>query len=1095
MDCTVYTTGGGEFLVRIFKGMVALVGDGSYTSMLKIVVLFGLIWILLEVTFSGEFKRGIKWFFAMFLAFNIMMVPKVTVIVEDKLNPNLVGHGNIINGVPFAIGMVGHFTSIIGDKATEMMETAYGNDSLTYNKYGMIAPINVADSVTRAKIVDPAFAQTIRHFMKQCVFYDILLKRYSARDLLDQKDLWQYLEDNASKARSFVIYDKKGANQIEWCNEGVIKLRAERRWESEMKTVEKIIGHRLYPHLDQGSVSDTLNKGINSFQGKLFDISQNAQDAIKQAMVINSYKDAMGSFGNNGVNAYAQARSEMQTKMTYEVIRKQAQSWVPILRAVLQGLLYGAFPMVFLLMLLPIGASVAKNYFAMFVWIESWGPIYAIINTMLVSYAGSEYRSESMLFGESGLTLGAHGAIMQVNQNIASVAGNMVMFIPFIAGAMMWGVRSFTSLATSMLATPMQAAQEAAREASTGNISLGNIQAGNASYNNITGNKMNDSVMIDSGRLQTINSGGGISQITSGGQETIDMTGAYSKNPGFETKYFENQSAQMTNAATYSENNGVTSAIQGNQTRAEGTDTFAQAAFNQGKSGSLSDNYSKTMTNDQREALQQYESSINDWSKSNNMSREDTVRLFAKAGTPGSNILGFGAGAEGAKTTGDRQTLDKAQKYMESRNFESNKSIVESMAKSQNYNLTDSEGRNISQSISESYKEASNYDKQSRAYFDTAQSQRKDAQYLQSNGSSIMQDTQQPFVEYMKEQRDGYGQPLAGYRLNQIMTANAYSNPEDYQLRERLYGEFIEKYGDNIMDMHKNNVSNTLSEPGAFDSNPNKGYVKTYKDLKNGWQKLGEEPLENNEDSNVSNVDNNLNTNNNVDNGSNDSNKNTASSKSEGNQNNQPYNVSISKLGGATKNLNNALDQLEINAEQAANNQNNSNNDLVKSDNNQNNINKSPTLKEKGELLISEVNKKQDDVKSEINSTKGNLDKGNIKKEVEEKHDPKSPSNHVLMQMGGSISDSLSSKLGMVMDGGNQNQSQNQLDNKINKTSNKSSDSGVSQIKKMLGLSKEGNQGVEKKNSEDIGKENTNLSPQDGNQNKNKAIKTEDKDG
>jgi hypothetical protein len=50
--------------------MVALVGDGSYTSMLKIVVLFGLIWILLEVTFSGEFKRGIKWFFAMFLAFN-----------------------------------------------------------------------------------------------------------------------------------------------------------------------------------------------------------------------------------------------------------------------------------------------------------------------------------------------------------------------------------------------------------------------------------------------------------------------------------------------------------------------------------------------------------------------------------------------------------------------------------------------------------------------------------------------------------------------------------------------------------------------------------------------------------------------------------------------------------------------------------------------------------------------------------------------------------------------------------------------------------------------------------------------------------------
>ena len=120
MDYTVYTIGGGEFLINIFKGLSALSGHKAYLSMAKVAILFGLLWILFEVTFTGMFKRGIQWFFTMFLMFNILFVPKVTVIVEDKLNPNIAGR-NIIQGVPFALGVVGHFTSIIGDKATELM--------------------------------------------------------------------------------------------------------------------------------------------------------------------------------------------------------------------------------------------------------------------------------------------------------------------------------------------------------------------------------------------------------------------------------------------------------------------------------------------------------------------------------------------------------------------------------------------------------------------------------------------------------------------------------------------------------------------------------------------------------------------------------------------------------------------------------------------------------------------------------------------------------------------------------------------------------------------------------------------------------------
>ena len=148
MDYTVTTIGGGESLVTTFNGMVALFGSGSYMSMLKLAATFGLVWILLEVSFGGEFKRGFKWLFGMFLAFNVMLVPKVTVIVEDKLNPQI--KANIINNVPFIVGVIGHLTSIIEDKATELAETAYSSGGMEYHKYGMLGPVNVVDGITRA---------------------------------------------------------------------------------------------------------------------------------------------------------------------------------------------------------------------------------------------------------------------------------------------------------------------------------------------------------------------------------------------------------------------------------------------------------------------------------------------------------------------------------------------------------------------------------------------------------------------------------------------------------------------------------------------------------------------------------------------------------------------------------------------------------------------------------------------------------------------------------------------------------------------------------------------------------------------------------
>ena len=831
MDYTVYTIGGGEFLVKILKGMTALSASTAYISILKIMVMFGLFWMLLEVSFMGKFNRGLKWFFTMFFIFNILFLPKVAVIVEDKLNPQL--KDNIIGNVPFGVAVVGHYTSLMGDKMTELTETAY-NSGMDYNKYGLLASVNVSDAVTRAKIIDPDFNRTIRHFMKQCVFWDIALKKYPERELLEADDMWEFLGNRTARARSFVIYDSKGADEIIWCIDGVAKLNNMKKWDKEVADLKTVIGSRLFPHLPKGEKDTAIDAGVTSFAGKLFKIAGTAEDAIKQAMLINSYKkDSMTPFGSPMGFAYAQARSETQTKLTYDLVRKQAQSWLPVLRGVLQGILYGAFPLVLMLMLLPIGVSVAKSYFGMFVWIESWGPIYAIINSMLTTYAGYEYGAET----GGTLTAASHAGVMEVNQNIASVAGNMMMFIPFIAGGLMWGARSFTSLATSMLSTPMQTASEAAREVSTGNISLNNVQSGNMSYNNLTGNKMNDSVMVDSGRIQAFNSKGGMTSISSDGRMATDYTGSYSRNPGFDTKYFHNESSQLTDAANATQTAGIGDAIASQELQAKGLDSYVQGVVNQGESSNWQDGYSHTLTTEQRNAMQNYQSSIKDWAKSHGVSTEKAGKIFASvsANKLFKGVFGVGGGIEGSLSQSDRKMFDEAQKYMESTNFEENKSIVEGLAQKKDYTLTDSQGNNISYTIGENFKEASQLDKSARANFERAEGLRKEASYIQSEGYNITQDLQQPFMEYLREQKGVYGQPLTSQRINQIMTASEYGDKDSYILREQLFEDFMRKGGKKMADQHQLNQGNVITDPSVFNNRDDGGFSfnKTREDMNN----------------------------------------------------------------------------------------------------------------------------------------------------------------------------------------------------------------------------------------------------------------------
>src|SRR3546814_20048831 len=85
----VFTVGGGEYLVNIFNAVAAWSGGGGYRSLIRVVMVMGLIYSLLVVAFTLNYKAWLNWFLQATAIYLCLMVPTVDIKVTDRNNPGL----------------------------------------------------------------------------------------------------------------------------------------------------------------------------------------------------------------------------------------------------------------------------------------------------------------------------------------------------------------------------------------------------------------------------------------------------------------------------------------------------------------------------------------------------------------------------------------------------------------------------------------------------------------------------------------------------------------------------------------------------------------------------------------------------------------------------------------------------------------------------------------------------------------------------------------------------------------------------------------------------------------------------------------------
>ena len=523
----LFTLDGGTYLVDLLNAAAAITSGGAYITLAQLAGVAGLAWVLFRTAFGGSWRDNAKWILLFVVVWGAMIVPKATVRVVDRLDPTLAPA--VVANVPIGLALFASITSQVGDGLTRLTEQAFTlpND-LAYQRHGLIFGARLAAKATRLEITDAVFARNVRNYARQCIFHALLLGHISADDLRESTDIWSLVtatgspSAGASPARMFEYATRQAATgtgatpidrEIVTCQAGAVRLNAQ--WTAEMARAGTVFGRRIFPDARTDALARAeLLAALPAAHDFLIGASRSAGEIMRQQMVLNAVHDAGEQWAAEAGNAaalraYTEARAEAQTVSAYRAIGRQAETWVPLLRIVFECLYVGAFPMAVLLMLTPAGLPIFRSYVTGLIWLQSWGPLYAVLHRISMGEAAERMQAAALMpGGDIGISLVAQAGIRAVASDVAVMSGYLSMSVPFLAAALAYGLSKATVLATSVLAVGQDAASSAAHEGTTGNLSLANTGYDTHRFATLEGRQIRTSAHVDTDRYTGLRAGG-----------------------------------------------------------------------------------------------------------------------------------------------------------------------------------------------------------------------------------------------------------------------------------------------------------------------------------------------------------------------------------------------------------------------------------------------------------------------------------------------------------------------------------------------------------------------------------------------------------
>ncbi len=476
----IFTIGGGESMVNVLNAVAAWCGGGGFRSLIQVVMVMGLAYALIVVAFTLNWRVWFNWFLSATVIYMCMIVPTTSVKVTDRINPSLAPA--TVDNVPIGLAALASLSSQIGDWLTRRAETVFVMPSqLRLSTNGMLYGARLYDKTRQFAFRDPRVRANVEEYFRQCLFYDILLGFKTTDGIANSTNLLVDMGPG-SPARAMKWLKAPadgGGSEIRTCAASYTALRNVDIPAATDNAMTKF-APTVFPNLAAAAAKAKLVADLSVVSRAFHGTAQNANVIFQQRSLVDAFLEARANLDAADGDTFAMLRADAQARNTYTSIAQQAMTWVPLLNIVLTVVFYAMFPVIFPLFLMPqTGPSALRGYVTGFFYLAAWGPLYVVLHMFVMDRTIAAMNAAS----PGGMTMAGMEGIDAVSADTATIAGFLMMSVPFLAAGMARGAMAVATNATSMLAPAQNAAEQAATERTTGNYAYGNV-----SYQNLTSN-------------------------------------------------------------------------------------------------------------------------------------------------------------------------------------------------------------------------------------------------------------------------------------------------------------------------------------------------------------------------------------------------------------------------------------------------------------------------------------------------------------------------------------------------------------------------------------------------------------------------------
>ena len=426
----VFSFGNGDFLFQIFSAVKGLMGDGSFSTLIRISVLFGFLIVMYQLFFSMNMTTIglgiIKQYIIVVILFYALFVPKADVVIRDEIHNTNVS----VTQVPLGVSLFAHFFTSIEKGITEIMETYFSTpNDMKFRNSGYAFSVIVLDNMKAATPVDPYFKRTLNDYVVNCFFHDVLWGDKDLNTIIYSNTLLTDMSPAHSNSLYTKYYDSAyPQGQAVTCN-------------TAYSTIQGTIGTAATNSLTK--LNQTMQLDVTArlptVVQELLNVSQSATDLLGQSFAANAMKTGLAETAMyTGVSAdavaYASALAEQQQRSSWTVSGELSKKYIPIMRQVLEAFVYGLFPILFILMMSPFATKMLHMYFVLLVWLLLWSPLFAIINLIVNT------RAIGVLSSSYGYySLGTMPYIYQSTNDLTAMAGYLAWMVPTLSFAIAKG--------------------------------------------------------------------------------------------------------------------------------------------------------------------------------------------------------------------------------------------------------------------------------------------------------------------------------------------------------------------------------------------------------------------------------------------------------------------------------------------------------------------------------------------------------------------------------------------------------------------------------------------------------------------------------